>query len=209
MHTFALRVAVLCSIGGALCSAPAQEATPASSADIPRPLSPSVSILEGHHAPSGTRYARLFLIASSVAGSATPPPTLTIQCTELNRKRTVSLFVNFGGVTDQSFPAPFHRTNTELFPPQNPTLSLDMRFVGYITSKPFRRDWEQLPSGNLRYRNPGMDSRNLDGPAFFLGYLRSLPQLRIGDAHRKDPAASAVFDTAPLLDAMQHTALCQ
>ncbi|HEY3989633.1 MAG TPA: hypothetical protein VGM02_10070 [Acidobacteriaceae bacterium] len=182
----------------------------------PEPVGPLLSSLHGTHLDSGTEYLRLFLIPAIPSSSSASPvsrPTFTVECTQRSGKRVLSMYVNYGGVTDYSFPIPFKRTDTDLFPPSNPTVSLEMSFTGYMASKPFKREWEQLPNGNLKYRNPGGGTSNLEPPEFFLRYMRSLPQLHIGHAKKgpqngKDKPVVAVFDTQSLLEQIRLSPLC-
>lgn len=177
---------------------------------------PNLFSLHGTHADSGSEYLRLLLTAepgSTVAPSIPDPrvsPTFTLECTQLKTRRTVSLYANFGGIADLSFPVPFRPTQDNPFPPRNATVPLTMVFEGYIKSKPFKRDWEALPNGNYRYRNPGMGSSNLDDPRFFLQYLNSLPTLHVTIA-RPDPGkpGELFFHTTALLQEASRSPLCQ
>lgn len=178
-------------------------------------ISPGLFSLQGTDAGSGTEYLRLFLVADSVAVAsegATPQsaPTFVVECTQVHNRRSLSFFVNFGGVEDIVFTPPFKPTPTDLFPPRNPTVLMTMTFEGYMHSKPFKRSWEQLPDGNYKYRNPGSDSSNLDGPRYFMQWLSSLPGLRI--VHTKpEPGkpAEVFFQMKALLDLVSRTPLCQ
>ncbi len=172
--------------------------------------------LHGTDVGSGTEYLRLFLCADSATSAsleeATPRscPTLVMECTQAHDRRTLSVFVNFGGVEDIRFTPPFKPTSTDLFPPVYPTVVFKMTFEGYIHSKPFKRAWEELPNGNYKYRNPGGASFNLDGPRYFLQYLNSLPGLRVvhPNAEPSKPA-EVFFQTRPLLDLVLRDPLCQ
>lgn len=187
--------------------------------DSARPVSLSANLfrVDGIHPASRTEYIRLLATAeplsATVAAVAPDPkvlPTFTIECTQLKNKRTLSLYVNFGGVADLAFPEPFHPTDTDLFPPRNPTLPIALIFEGYIKSKPFKRGWEQLPNGNYRYRNPGMGSGNLDDPRFFLDYLHSLPTLHvIALKPETGKPAELYFHTVALLAEVDSAALCR
>ncbi len=187
--------------------------------DKAQPVSIAANLfrLSGTHAASGIEYVRFFttaqpLSADAAAAPADPHvvPTFTIECTQLKNKRMLSLYVNFGRVADLSFPEPFHPTDTDLFPPRNPTLPIALIFEGYIKSKPFKRGWEQLPNGNYRYRNPGMGSGNLDDPRFFLDYLHSLPTLHvIALKPEAGKPGELYFHTATLLGAADNAPLCR
>jgi hypothetical protein len=168
---------------------------------------------DGTDAGTGVRYVRL-LLALPAAGEDARPARFTVECVEDRGKRDLLWFVSFGGIDDPGFLAPFRATQGALFPPQYPTVNLKMTFEGYIKSKPFTRAWSVLPSGALRYRNPGTDSPNMDSTRYFLTFLNSLPGLRIGYAKSakssaaKPLAEEVFFPTQPLLDELKKTPLC-
>ncbi|QNI33099.1 hypothetical protein H7849_03730 [Alloacidobacterium dinghuense] len=167
--------------------------------------------LHGTDAGSDTQYLRYFLLADS--GEEAMPqsaPTLVIECTQAHNRRELHFFVNFGGVEDIAFTPPFKPTPTDRFPPANPTVAFRMTFEGYMRSKPFKRSWEQLPNGNYKYRNPGADSFNLDGPRYFMQYLNSLPGFRVvAMKPERGKPAEVFFQTKPLLEMVSREALCQ
>lgn len=176
-------------------------------------LAPGLFSLHGKDASSGTEYVRLLLLEEANSSpEATPQgsPTFTIECTQLRNRRELHFYVNFGGVEDVAFAPPFKPTQTELFPPVYPTVAFKMTFEGYIRSKPFKRAWEQLPNGNYKYRNPGGDSFNLDGPRYFMQWLNSLPGLCVAQLKpvRGEPA-EVFFQTKPLLEVVSLHPLCQ
>jgi len=176
----------------------------------PVPGAPNLLRLEGVDADSGIHYIRLLLSLPAASGSSLAPPRFTIECTENKGRRDMSWFLSFGGVDDTQFTPPFRPTQASPFPPPHPNASLKMTFEGYTRWKPFVRVWEVLPSGELRYRNPGMQSPNMDTPRSFLQYLKPLPGLRIGYAKAAPGSPPEVlFQTRPLLDEMQKTPLCQ
>ena len=189
----------------------------AENSSSPVPVSANLFRLTGTHVASGTEYLRIFTtaepLAPAISASTADPqvlPTFTIECTQHRNKRTLNLYVNFGGISDLAFPEPFQPTDSEPFPPRNPTLPIAMVFEGYIKSKPFKRQWEQLPNGNLRYRNPGMGSGNLDDPRFFLDYLRSLPTLHVIALKPEAGKPNELyFHMAALLAEVNHAQLCQ
>jgi hypothetical protein len=181
----------------------AQAQTPAASGAA------SLARVDGTDAVSGIHYVRL-TIALPAAADRTAPPHLTMECTEVEGKRDLSWFVAFGRVESAGFVAPFHATPERPHAPKNPSEKLTMDFEGYTKWKPVTRVWEALPSGELRYRNPGMHSPNLENPRAFLVYLSSLPALRIGYASpRTGGPAEVVFQTRPLLDELAKTPICQ
>ena len=143
---------------------------------------------------------------------ATPEmlPRFTMECRERQGKRSLYWFLRFDGSPDFAFLPPFKPTSTNPFPPQNPNVEVNMRFEGYIKSKWFKRSWEQLPSGELRYRNSGMNSSNLDDPRYFLAWLTSLPNLHVSLVKpMTNRPRELVFPTKPLLDSMKQDAICQ
>jgi hypothetical protein len=165
--------------------------------------------LEGTDAGSGVHYVRLLLSLPKQPDATNAAPRFTIECTENKGRREMAWFVSFGGVEDYAFTPPFHPTQTDLFPPQYPSANLRMVFEGYTKSKPFNRSWAALPSGELRYRNPGMDSPNMEKPLFFLQFLTALPGLRIGYAKPKQGDAHEIlFAAQPLLDELKKTPIC-
>jgi hypothetical protein len=179
---------------------------------LPQPvlIAPNLSRLEGVDAGSGIHYVRLILSLSPVEDSTQAPARFIMECTEIEARRDLTWLVSFGGVAGVNFTPPFRPTQAEPFPPRNPSANLRMTFEGYMNWKPYVRSWEALPSGELRYRNPGLESPNLDGPRFFLPYLKSLPGLRIGYAKRSagDPP-DLLFQTRTMLDELQKNPACQ
>jgi hypothetical protein len=186
-----------------LCAA--QEPSPPQ----PEVIAPNLSRLEGVDAGSGIHYVRLILSLPPIETSNQAPPRFIMECTEIKGKRDLAWFVSFGGVAGVNFTPPFRSTQAEPFPPRNPSANLRMTFEGYMKWKPYVRFWEVLPSGELRYRNPGLESSNMDGTRFFLQYLNSLPGLRIGYAR---PAAGnppdLLFQTRPMLDELKKISAC-
>jgi hypothetical protein len=182
----------------------AQKATAALPPDIP-----VLKQVDGVDASSGIHYLRLSLALPPTAGAATPPARLTMECRVNNGKHDLLWYLSFGGVPEQTFEPPFHRTDTDLFPPQLPRQKLTMFFEGYMKSKPFARTWLIEPSGELRYCNPGADCPNMDGPLYFLTYLNALPGLRIrGASSLGNSQQELFFQTRPLLDAIKTNPVC-
>ena len=174
---------------------------------------PTLQRMEGTVPDTGVRYVRL-LLSLPATTETTPPPRFTVECVEDRGKLDLNWFVSFGGIEDAGFHPPFRATQADLFPPQYPSVNLKMTFEGYIKSKPFTRSWSVLPSGELRYRNAGSDSPNMDSTRYFLTFLNSLPGLRIGYAkpgkgNSSIPIPSEIFfPTQPLLDVLKKTPLC-
>jgi len=172
--------------------------------------SPNLLRLEGTDSSSGIHYVRLLLSLPTEPGETNAPPRFTVECTDKAGRHDMSFFISFGGVTDAAFTPPFRPTPEVHFPPSNPTVKLTMTFEGYMKWKPMTRAWELLPSGELRYRNPGLSSPNLDPPRFFLQYLNSLSGLRVWYAHPTPASPHEVFfQTRPLLNEMAKTPICQ
>jgi hypothetical protein len=172
-------------------------------------VGPNLMRLEGVDSGFGIHFVRLLLSLPAVAGSTQTPLRFTVECTESKGKRDLTWFVSFGGVDDIGYVPRFRPSQGNLFPPQNPSASLKMTFEGYMKWKPYTRVWEVLPSGELRYRNPGIGSPNMNSPRFFLQYLKVLSGLRIRFA--KPVAGSPpelFFETRPLLDELNKTPAC-
>ena len=193
----------------AAISAPAQQ---------PEPAGENILRVEGTDPGSGIHYLRLILLVKDPSQLSVPPekatpemlPRFTMECRERQGKRSLYWFLRFDGSPDFAFLPPFKPTSTNPFPPQNPNVEVNMRFEGYIKSKWFKRSWEQLPSGELRYRNSGMNSSNLDDPRYFLAWLTSLPNLHVSLVKpMTNRPRELVFPTKPLLDSMKQEAICQ
>jgi hypothetical protein len=178
----------------------------------PKPISVAANLLrlEGTDTKSGIHYVRIFLSLPPAAGQTTAPPRFTVECSEVKGKHDMSWFMSFGGIDRYAFEPPFHATKDDLFAPIYPNVNLKMSFSGYTRSKPYVRAWAALPSGELRYRNPGMDSPNMESARYFLQFLVALPGFSIGHARsRKEPPDDIVFQTQPLLDELRKTPVCQ
>lgn len=179
---------------------------------VPQPVAgaPNLLRLEGTDPGSGIHYVRLMLSLPPSPGDTKAPPRFTVECTENGGKRDLSWVVSFGGVTDTAYTPPFHRTRQRPNAPKPPIIRLTMTFEGYMKWKPLTRAWALLPSGELRYENPGMHSPNMESLRLFNYYLHSLPGLRIRYALMNAGSPPEVFfQTRPLLDEMAKTPLCQ
>ena len=118
-------------------------------------------------------------------------------------------FLSFGGIADPGFVPPFHPTKVNPHPPHYPTVNLKMVFEGYIKSKPFTRSWNLMPSGELRYRNGGLHSPNMESAYWFQQFLRSLPGFRVAYAKPQDGDSGEIFfRTQLLLDKQNETPTC-
>jgi hypothetical protein len=180
----------------------------------PESIGENLLRLEGTDPVSGIRYQKLILLLKSQDAPAdTDPgslPRFTMECREQAGRRTLHWLVRFDGSPDFDFQRPriFSANDPNSLP--NPNTNLKMRFEGYIRSEEFKRQWEILPTGELHYRNPGLDSSNLDDPRHFLAWLTSLPDLRIGYAKPvTGQVRELIFPTKPLLDAMKKSNFCE
>jgi len=167
---------------------------------------PKALRVEGVDAESGIRYVLLSVLGSGKAeGKA--PPRLTLACREDGGKRDLDWLVTFGGVAPTGFTPPVRKIPGKPKPPKNPDVKLTMNFEEW---KVLTRTWEVLPSGELRYRNPGLHSPNMESPRVFAMYLNSLPGLRIRYASGAgSETAEEVFATRPLMEEMAKTPACQ
>lgn len=171
---------------------------------------PTLQRLEATDPGSGVHYVRLLLFLPATGDAPQPaPPRFTVECRENKGRHELLWFVSFGGIEDPGFAPPFQATQDNLFPPQYPGVNLKMTFEGYVKAKLFTRSWALLPSGELRYRNPGSDSPNMESTRYFLAFLNSLPGLRI--VHAKpagnDPG-ELVFPSQMLLEELRKTPIC-
>ena len=186
-----------------------------SSAQTPEPAGPNLLRLEGTDPASGIHYLKLILVLppeGAAAADADPGalPRFTMECREKSGKRSLHWLVRFTGSPDFAFQPPFLSTPEHPYPPANPNVQLRMRFEGYKKSQEFKRQWEQLPTGELIYRNSGLDSANMEDPSYFLTWLTSLPNLRIGYIKPvSNQPAELVFPTQPLLALLRKIDLCQ
>jgi len=171
---------------------------------------PVLKRVEANDPATGVHWVRLLLSAPGTeADPNAVPPRFTVECQERNGKRDLLWLVSFGGVDDPGFTKPFIASQDNLFPPTYPSANLKMSFEGYLKPKPFTRSWSVLPSGELRYRNPGMSSPNMESPRYFMTFLNSLPGLRIGYARApKGHPAELFFRTQPLLDELRKSPIC-
>lgn len=183
-------------------------------AQQPEPAGENLLRLQGTDATSGIHYLKLILLLKPLDAHANAAPEalprFTVECWEQSSKRSLHWLVRFDGSPSFDFQPPSTSTASDPNPKPNPSTDLKMRFEGYMRSPEFKRQWEKLPTGELRYRNPGLYSSNLDDPRFFLRWLTSLPNLRVGflkpaPGHPKE----LVFPTQPLLDIVKKADLCQ
>jgi hypothetical protein len=164
---------------------------------------PGLAIIEGQDADSGLMYARITLPAEQASGAA-DSPALTVQCSQLNSRKKIDLYFDFGGV-DRSFHAPEKPDPVTHLLPANPSVRLRLTFEGY---KPFNRTWEVMPWGEYRYRQPGVNSPNLDTVQFFLAYMYSVPVLHMTFTEKKASGKTAEFHTSGLIAEMKKNHLC-
>jgi hypothetical protein len=182
-------------------------------AQVPEPAGENLLRLEGTDAESGIHYLKFILLARSPEAPDAPNdsvPRFTMECREQHGKRSLHWLVRFDGSADFAFQRPVVATKENPHPVPNPTLNLKMRFEGYMKSQEFKRQWERLPTGELHYRNSGFSSANMDDPRYFLTWLTSLPNLRVGYLKPiPGQTSEVVFPTQPLLDAIKKADLCQ
>jgi hypothetical protein len=201
---FAMSGMLLLWIG--MCGAAARPQQPAVVAAGGAMAGPKVLRVEGVDAESGIQYVLLTVLGSATADGKAPP-RLTLACSESGGKRELGWLVTFGGVEPTGFTPPARAIPGRPKPKKNPDVKLTMDFEGW---KDLTRIWEVLPSGELRYRNPGLHSPNMESPRVFAMYLNSLPELRIGYASGTGSGtAEEVFATRPLIDEMAKTPACQ
>lgn len=176
----------------------------------PEANKPTLERKEGTDPASGAHYVRLLLTLNpNKDGVQTAPPRFTIQCQDIQGKHQLQWFLSFGGVEDPGFEAPFRATKANLYPPRYLGVNVTMTFEGYTKSKPFKRSWSLLPSGELRYRNSGADSPNMESAQYFLQFLSPLPGLRVVRPNPQTGAPEELFFPAkPLLDKLKKTPTC-
>jgi hypothetical protein len=197
----------------AAMSAPMVARVCAQEAPQPIPVAGAANLmrLAGVDPGSGVQYVRLLLSLQQDTASDGAPPRFTVECSVNRGKRDLAWFVTFGGVDSYAFEPPFHATQTDLFPPRYPSVNLKMIFEGYTKSKPFVRSWSLLPSGELRYRNPGLDSPNMESARFFMQFLTALPGLRLRyakPAKGEGRERELLFQTEPLLEEIKRSPEC-
>lgn len=181
--------------------------------DGPKPaqLSSNLARFESVDQASGIHYVRLLLSLPKAADAAQDqaPPRFSVECRDIKGAHDLEWFLSFGGVDSFQFVAPFHSTPQALYPPQYPQVKLRMVFEGYIKSKPFIRTWSALRDGEFRYSDPGAHSANMESARWFMGFLNSLPGLRIGyEKPEKGDPPELFFPTQPLLDEIKKTPIC-
>ena len=136
----------------------------------PEAISPNLLRLEGTDQRQHIHYLRFILLLDPPDNPRTTPdslPRFTVECREQDSKRSLHLLVRFTGSPNFDFTPPEIVEAGANFAKMNPSTNLKMRFEGYTHSPEFKRQWEVLPSGELHYRNPGINSSNLDNPQFF------------------------------------------
>jgi len=182
-----------------------------SCAQEPVPAGDNLLRLEGTDPITHIHYLKLIAILRPPGDlPAASLPRFTFECREQAGKRSFHWLVRFTGSPDFAFQRPPQAASPNSFPVQNPSTMLKMRFEGYIKSQEFKRQWEVLPTGEFHYRNSGMNSSNLDDPRYFLTWLASLPNLRIGPVKAiSGQPAGLLFPLQPLLALAKSTDLCQ
>ena len=154
-------------------------------------LGPQPAIHEGKDAATQTDYA-LFTIPNELTADA-KPATLTLQCSRTPGKhRQIDIYLNPDGTPIDSYRPPEASTDTARYP----IGKIAMNFDGY---KIFKLQWEQLPSGEYHYMNPGGLTSNLEGPIYFMQWMfntrvtrfqvtKTSPQLEFHDSNLVDGA---------------------
>jgi hypothetical protein len=180
-------------------------------AQTPEPAGENLLRVEGTNTASGIHYLRLILLLKSPENqNPETEPQFAMECWERHGKRSLHWTVRFEGSSSFDFIPPVEPSPEDPRPTPNPTAVLKMRFEGYITSKDFKREWEVLPDGEYRYKNSGLQSSNLDDPRYFLAWLTSLPNLRIGFAKLSaGQPKELLFPLKPLLEIVKKSDLCQ
>jgi len=183
--------------------------------DLPTPQSvpeaPNLLRLEGVDPETHVHYIRLLLSQPTSTDSAKTPPRLTFECLEKDGKPDFKWYVSFGGITDYRFLPPFHPTPGVPYHLSETDVDLKMSFVeGSSQWKPYVRSWTLLSTGELRYRNPGWHSPNLESLSLFMSILKSYHGLQISYAKpaKGDPEA-VLFHTEPLLRELKKNAICE
>jgi hypothetical protein len=184
-----------------------------SNAQVPEPVADNLLRLEGTDSVSGIHYVKLISLLRTPDApgvQAGDVPRFTMECREQNGKRSLHWLVRFDGSSDFAFQRPLTSTSSEPNPTPNPSVTLRMRFEGYIKSEEFKRQWEVLPTGELRYRNPGIGSTNLDDPRHFTQWLNSLPSIRLAYARQRVAGPTELlFPLKPLLDEARKAHFCE
>jgi len=183
---------------GICCAAQAQQQSV--------PLVAGVTRTEGTDSASGIAWVRFSLAAEGLsAADAAAWPALTVQCAQNGAKRNAELYFDFGGA-ERGFHAPPAPDPVTHFPPFFPPVTLKLDFPGY---RPFKRQFETMPSGEFHYRPPGLGSANMEPVSFFLQYLYAVPVLRVSAINRKVSDKAAEFHTSGLMDAVRKTETCR
>ena len=170
---------------------------------------PNLLRLEGVEPETHVHYIRLLLSQPITPDSTSPPPRLTFECLEKQGKPDFKWYVGFGGIADYRFLGPFHPTPGVPYHLDETDIDLKMSFEGSSMKKPYIRSWTLLPTGELRFRNPGWHSPNMETLSFFLAILKYYPSLRLAYANSaKGDPAGVLFHTEPLLRELKNNPMC-
>jgi len=173
------------------------------------PDQPNLLRVEGVDAETHVHYVRLLLSQPGIADSTSAPPRLTFECLENAGKLDFKWYVSFGGITDYRFLPPFHPTPGVPYHLGETDVDLNLSYEGALQHKPYKGSWTLLSTGELRYRNPGFHSPNLEPLSFFLGILKYYPAIRIAyAAPGKNDPAGVVFHPEPLLKELKESPAC-
>ena len=165
--------------------------------------------VEGTDVGSGTQYVRLSVTSSGSGMAPDLAPHFTLECRDVKGKRDLLWFLSFGGVPVQQFEPPFKPSHSDPYPPNYPKVKLKMDFEGYMRSKPISRSWEELPTGEFRFCNAGLQCPNMESARFYMSYLTALPTLRIAFANSSESMLpEQVFDLRGLVDEANKTPIC-
>jgi len=175
----------------------------------PIPGEPNLLRLEGVEPETHVHYIRLLLSQPTTADSTTAPPRLTFECLDKEGKPDFKWYVSFGGIADYRFLGPFNPTPGVPYHLDETDFDLKMGFEGAPLKKPYIRSWALLPTGELRFRNPGFHSPNLETLSFFMGILKYYPGLRLAYANSaKGDPSGVLFHTEPLLKELKNNPMC-
>ena len=150
------------------------------------------------------------LIVMEGKGTSAVDPRLIAQCSKsADGKFGFELMADEPGSAGGgalAFQGPWRPGNGALFAPPLRKIQVTMEFLGYVKEKPLRRQWEYPfgTTGLIRYATPGIKSGNMEGVAYYLKYLRSLPTLRLTIVG----SGAVEFETAKWLTVVKAEPLC-
>ena len=193
-----LRITAVACLLLLVCAAAPAQTTPPTAA----PAS-AITHTEGTDDATGIAWARMAVPADRSATDTAAPdawPMLTVECSQDGDKRRVDLLVDFGGA-DRGF----HSTRPVKHAAPNPNANITLSFKSY---KPFRTQWERLPSREYRYRNPSFGSSNLQDVSYFLQFMLATREVRVMMLNPSLGDQVATFPTYDLVAQVMKTPLC-